>query len=218
MQDMHPSSSSTAPTLKGESRPRPLPNLPIPGDIVYFLDDLLEFAARELGRDPKEVMADVVSRGLASFVASIPEGEQKRLGLDATRFSSVSMSPGEATCPPGPRAAGDDALANLEKLKSRIESQLQEERKKSRQLAETIRELKLELEEHEGELQPQSLSNGAHESTYTELTHHAFSEKKPFQPEQKTKHTQAPAKKSNKRKRHKGSPPWGKAGAPRNNR
>lgn len=220
MQDMHTSSSSTAPTSNGDTRPRPLPNLSIPGDLVYFLDDLLEVAVRELGRDPEEVVAEVVSRGLASFIASIPEPDRERLGLDATRFQAEATSEQRAACSPSNNTAAesDGALVKLQNAKLRLENDLKEERKKSLRLEQDIRQLKLELEEHEVELQPQSLSNGAYESTYTELTHHAFSEKKPTQNEPKGGRPQASPKKTNKKKRHnKGGAQWGK-GSPRSGR
>ncbi len=62
-------------------RPRALPKQKIPGELAFFLDNLLEFAATELEQESEEALAEVIDRGITAWYASLAPEMQKNLKL-----------------------------------------------------------------------------------------------------------------------------------------
>lgn len=164
----------------------------VDGDIVYFLEDLIDRAHRQLELDPAEVLADVVDRGIVSWCLALEPPERARLGLDAlAEVDNLDVFEFD-----GPEDGADhakdrvpvatekleekkeqqlQAIGNLERIRKRIARQLEEERAKSAKLDIEIAEMKEDLARAEDDAQPVNLpAYDAYFSPYTQLTAHVF--------------------------------------------
>lgn len=61
--------------------PQLLPEIPIPGELVFFLDEILAIADEHLNRDPGETLAEVVDLGIVAWCANLDPQVRMRLGL-----------------------------------------------------------------------------------------------------------------------------------------
>jgi hypothetical protein len=62
-------------------RIRQLPRHKISGELVFYLDELLDFGKRELKRDPSESLAEVIDAGIVSWFGNLAPDIREKLDL-----------------------------------------------------------------------------------------------------------------------------------------
>jgi hypothetical protein len=62
-------------------RPRPWPVKTIPGELAFFLDDLIEHAKALKSQKPAEAVAEVIDLGIMAWYGKLPGTKRRRLGL-----------------------------------------------------------------------------------------------------------------------------------------
>jgi hypothetical protein len=61
--------------------PRPWPVREVPGELAFFLDDLVQHAGILDGRKPDEVVAEVIDLGIVAWYAKLSRKARAKLGL-----------------------------------------------------------------------------------------------------------------------------------------
>ncbi len=182
--------NSSARDYSGYEHSRPLSvRHKVDGDIVFFVEDLLDKAESRLSQERAEVLADVVDRGIVSWCLALEPSERTRLGLEGLFELDEMDCFGEDSGVPGekkqPLATGEElqekrqqqlqAIENLERIRKRLVRQLDEERAKTVRLEKDIAEMKDKVARAEDDAQPADLpAYDAEFSPYTQLTAHVF--------------------------------------------
>ena len=121
------------------NRMRQLPRTKINGEIIFYLDALMDFATKTLGREPSETLQEVVDAGVVSFFSNLDPSLQAKVGF----------------------SLGDDSKKSAEKKKpqkpdahiAETKAQLEDARKTIKALGETVEGLTRKAESLESELE-----------------------------------------------------------------
>lgn len=99
------------------NRMRQLPRTKINGEIIFYLDALMDFATKSLGREPSETLQEVVDAGVISFFANLDPSLQEKFGF--------SLANGEETVAADKKdekqIQGDDAQKTIEEMRKTID-------------------------------------------------------------------------------------------------
>ncbi len=207
---------------------RQLPKHKISGELLFYLDELLDFAERELQQSPEETLGQVIDQGLTAWFANLDSSLQRKLGFSLKAGSaSASLFLAQAAPPPtdGPVASSTTPSDIKEALKLLTEKNkvLQELTDENRRLSEAVEALAAEkvalkreiahLEQVHEELNEQSshaqpglsqyLSDSSMQSGYMALTTHSLAT--PAATSQDTGGSGASKKNKRKRKRKGGA-------------
>jgi hypothetical protein len=199
------------------NRLRQLPRTKISGEIVFYLDVLLDFAAKVLGTDEAETLQEVIDAGVVSWFGNLDPELQKKAGFSldgnrgeegadaGTNKDAASSEEDEEVIESLSRKADalEIAVAGFknenEQLKNKIECLTSEKMKLKREVShlEQINEELMEktlAEETAAVKGPAFLAEASNGSVYTEMTTHLLT---PLP----TDKTAPPKKKSNKRRK-----------------
>ena len=122
---------------------RQLPKHKISGELMFYLDELLEFAQKELGQDPSESLGQVIDFGLTAWLANLDPLFQRKLGfsLDKADDAGMSSSSADDTQEDDVKASDGAEVLKLLTLKKRDIEVLTTE---NRRLQETVEALAAE--------------------------------------------------------------------------
>ena len=200
--------------FSGYDRMRELPRHKINGELMFYLDELIDFAERELKTDPSEALGQVVDQGITAWFASLDTASQRKLG-----FRLKSEVPPPKAEPANGDESAESLLAENRRLTEALEAAAAEKVKLKREIAhleqvneEIADQQPASLSQPQGGPQPQGQPNAASgymmdgQSGYMALTAHSLSGNAAPAGEQK----KSAAQKKNKRRRKKKS---GTAGA-----
>ena len=197
------------------NRLRQLPRTKISGEILFYLDVLLDFSSQALGRDEMETLQEVVDAGIVSWFANLDPALQKKAGFTLENKDETALSVSGAAKEPVRRKT-DDTAESLSQNTNALEIALAGFREENERLSKEIEVLKEEkvllrremdhLEKINEEMMektlaeetsmvrgPAFLAAESAGSVYTEMTTHMLTPS----PNEKS----APAKKKNRKKK-----------------
>jgi hypothetical protein len=201
-------------SLEKYHRPKALPKYKVEGELVLFLDDLLEFASSELQIDPEIALSELVDLGIVYWYMSLDKDLRESLGLPkiiADDENNTQDKTPQAEENPINKKDTAKLTAEVKKLKAELEkekeqhaagmekllSEKEEAQSEVFQLKQKLRELNQILDQSESD-QLQTISQN-HDAlsgnSYTPMTAHAFNGDAP-----KT-NKKPPKNKRNKKKR-----------------
>ena len=171
------------------NRLRQLPRTKISGEIVFFLDSLLDFALRVLGRDEATTLQEVIDAGIVSWFGNLSEDQQRKIGIKLAEHTAKKGRTSTAQ----PKAAADSAATLTKKIEA-LEVAVEGYRGENERLTKAMDALEVEksnlrreiahLEKINEEMmeshlahetavsQPAFLRDDGLGSTYTEMTTH----------------------------------------------
>ena len=202
------------------NRMRQLPRTKISGEIVFYLDALLDFSTKVLGRDSTETLQEVIDSGVISWFSNLDPELQKKVGFVLADDDAKALSmPEDDDMDAQENMDTIDALS--EKVKT-LETALDGIRNENDRLAKELETVEIEklhlkrevsnLEQINEELMekgadgeslqrgPAFLSEDAMNSVYTEMTTHFLA-----QPSASDK-KQSGGKKKNLKKKKRNNP------------
>jgi regulator of replication initiation timing len=176
------------------NRLRQLPRTKISGEIVFYLDALLDFSTRYLGRDETETLQEVIDAGVVSWFGNLDPELQKKAGFTLSENSgdALSMASEDADMD---REETEDTIEALSKKVEALELAVTGFRNENERLSKEIESLEVDktnlrreishLEQINEELMektlaeetstvkgPAFLSESTAGSVYTEMTTH----------------------------------------------
>lgn len=180
-------------SLEKYHRPKALPKYKIEGELVLFLDDLLEFASSELQIEPELALSELVDLGIVYWYMSLDKELRESLGLPSIVADDENGNQDNTTKNAGNPTSKKDAAkptAEVNKLTLELEkeraqhaalmekliSEKEEAQTEIFQLKQKLAELNQILDQSESEqLQTIGQNHDALSGTsYTPMTAHAF--------------------------------------------
>lgn len=192
---------------------RQLPKHKINGELLFYLDELLDFAQKELKQDPSETLEQVVDFGLTAWFGNLAPEFQRKAGFsikstDADQAAADDEHPSESKEMLKLLTKKNKAIASLEEENQRLQDSIETSAAEKIMLKREIAHLE-QVNEELAEQSPQMpgyLCDSGVQSGYMALTTHSLSTpqaagKDPAQPATPKK------KKRRKKKGGGGTPP-----------
>ncbi len=146
-------------------RVQQLPKLKITGEVVFYLDELIDFAERELGQDPAEALAAVIDAGVVSWFGGLDDAHRQKLGLRLASVAPVDSVVPAAAAPDGALA---DEIAALKAEQQELRREITRLQIENEELLERVPDDPTVVS-----MQPAYLNNES-QSAYTEMTSHVL--------------------------------------------
>ncbi|MCP4605182.1 MAG: hypothetical protein GY847_32475 [Proteobacteria bacterium] len=166
----------------GYETPRLLPNEKIPGELAFFLDDLLDLASNELKQEKPDALAEVIDLGITAWYKRLDSETRARLGLpfivvERSELQELRAKLADA----GQREEAISAKSQQERTRfqtetAKLRAELHEERaqlallKSKRQVLDTAQEMDLE----DAKTQAAVFAQDPITTVYTPMTAHSL--------------------------------------------
>jgi len=153
--------SRSSRTFEGYDNERTPPCDAIPGELAFFLDDLIERAARTRGQELAEAMTSVVELGIAAWYAQCDDEGQRAFGidgLDLPRFRGAVAVEAERSA--------------LEKLRAELGMERQKNARLQRELEEIRHAIADDPSPAEAQQRADAIASGGQAANYTPMTLH----------------------------------------------
>ena len=160
---------------------RQLPKHKINGELIFYLDELLEFASNELSQSPEETLGQVVDLGLTAWFAGLAPEFQRKLGFSLKAAESLAIANGaDDAASPSSEASSDESaptdLVEALKLIQKKNQTMEELATENQRLRQNVEDLAAEkvalkrdllhLEQVNEELAENSPQTQAHQAGY----------------------------------------------------
>ena len=126
---------------------RQLPKHKISGELMFYLDELIEFAERELEQEPSESLGQVVDLGLTAWLAGLNPAFQRKLGFSLNEREAPSVSTPAESSEKNAAAEGETDTSDLKsvlKLLTQKKKAVEELTAANKQLQDTVEALAAE--------------------------------------------------------------------------
>ena len=155
---------------------RQLPKHKINGELMFYLDELLDFAERELEQAPAETLGQVVDLGLTAWSAGLDPALQKKLGFSLEKIETSSAAPVSPSTPTE-NADVEVIIAENKRLQDTVETLAAEKVALKREIAH-LEQVNEELSDQAPQVQTQAvqgyLADNGSQSGYMALTTHSL--------------------------------------------
>ncbi len=168
-------------SFDGYESHRSISHLEIPGDLAFFVDDLVEMANKKMKQPSQETLAEILDRGIVSWYTSLSAEECRKLGLPESLIPSpLERADGQEESA-APNQLEQEVLEHKKKL-TELEAVIAQMRKEQKVEREKIANQKTELQRLRSELEAFPGSGGQPAfgqpyNPYTPLTSHVVMRK-----------------------------------------
>lgn len=168
-------------SFEGYESYRSVSHLEIPGDLAFFVDDLVDMAAKKMKQPAQETLAEILDRGIVSWYTSLSVEECRKVGLpeslvsNSSRVDDVGQEDAETSQLEPVVLEQKKKLAELESMIAQMRKEQKLEREKIVKQKAELQQLRSELDAFPGGAGKAGF--GQQYNSYTPLTSHVVMRK-----------------------------------------